>query len=300
MSSLLPFTLSVSTLVESLLNPRMIPFLMSRLPQKIPTSNPSLTELPGELLDLVCWHYLTSSILNRNSALSDVDVSLASLEPINTVIGVDSHISHDKSDGSDLSQEITSLFNKCINVRDSKGLELGKEFEALKSLPVNHRSKSMIGRISATLKGVVSTIDELPNCSSSLGTDPNSSPDNINNVSGDYHSSTTNDSSTTTNSHNVSNTTTTDSYNNIHITLNDSSQKYERRDRRNRWNVTKFITQYVPQYIPHYLPTPAISCIPNGYIYWIHRIWDGFHWLNSKWTQIGFQWFHTPYQPDVI
>ncbi|THU91785.1 hypothetical protein K435DRAFT_800980 [Dendrothele bispora CBS 962.96] len=41
----------------------------------------------------------------------------------------------------------------------------------------------------------------------------------------------------------------------------------------------------------------TIFCIPSGYIYWIHRVWDGFHWLNSKWTQIGFQWFHTPYQP---
>ncbi|THU82047.1 hypothetical protein K435DRAFT_972112 [Dendrothele bispora CBS 962.96] len=135
---------------------------------------------------------------------------------------------------------------------------------------------------------------ETPDSSPSPGTDLNSSPGNINNISGDYHSSTTNDSSTTNNSHNVSNTTTTNSYNNTYITYNNSSQKYERRKRRNRWNVTKFITQYVPQYIHHYIPAPAGFWIPD--VSWTHCVWDGFRWLNNRWTQAGFQWCHTPYQ----
>ncbi|THU77390.1 hypothetical protein K435DRAFT_812500 [Dendrothele bispora CBS 962.96] len=120
---------------------------------------------------------------------------------------------------------------------------------------------------------VPSFIDEPLDCSPSPGTDLNSSGD-IDNIFGDYHSSTTNDSSTTNNSHNVSNTTTTDShnvsnttttdsYNNIYITVNDSPQKYERRDRRNRWNVTKFITHIVIAFFVFHVGSKLFFFIEN-------------------------------------
>ncbi|KAF5359062.1 hypothetical protein D9758_004796 [Tetrapyrgos nigripes] len=106
----------------------------------------------------------------------------------------------------------------------------------------------------------------------------------INNVSGDAHYSTTNDSSTTTNSHNIHIHITSSSHNTTSSSPNDTNQG----NRRSRWSVTKFIHVHVPTFLP-------IPYFPQGFVQWI---WDAMNqrWLQSFLTPVV-QWFHSATVP---
>ncbi|KAF5342757.1 hypothetical protein D9758_017039 [Tetrapyrgos nigripes] len=118
-------------------------------------------------------------------------------------------------------------------------------------------------------------------------------PVSITNVSGDAHHSTTNDNSTTTNSHNVHINITTDSHNNNSnpdCCHNQCANDIDQGKRRRRWSITKFI--HVPIAVPTFF---QVMCLPQGFMQWI---WDAFsqQWVQSWWAPVV-QWFHNTTVP---